>query len=84
MLSSFSLLIWTASVSHGDKMKKQTIDSAMARLSEILETLENETPDLETSMKLYEEGVKLVSYCSKTLSEAKQKISKLSENSADE
>lgn len=65
-------------------MKKQTLNSAMARLGEILETLENEAPDLESSMKLYEEGVKLVSFCSKTLTDAKQKISELSEKSGDE
>lgn len=65
-------------------MKKQTLNSAMARLGEILETLENEAPDLENSMKLYEEGVKLVSFCSKTLTDAKQKISELSEKSGDE
>ncbi len=65
-------------------MKRIAIDKAMARLTEILKILENEANDLETSMKLYEEGVKLVSYCNRTLSEAKQKISKLSENSGDE
>lgn len=65
-------------------MKKQTLNSAMARLGEILETLENDAPDLENSMKLYEEGVKLVSFCSKTLTDAKQKISELSEKSGDE
>lgn len=60
-------------------MEKYTIDSAMQRLHEITQSLENGDYDLETSMKLYEEGVKLVAFCNKTLLSAKQKITKLSE-----
>lgn len=60
-------------------MKKTTIDSAMDRLREITECLESGEYDLEESLKLYEEGVKLVSFCNKTLTNAKQKITELSE-----
>lgn len=60
-------------------MNKYTIDTALERLNEITETLESGEYDLDSSMKLYEEGVKLVAFCNKTLLNAKQKISELSE-----
>ena len=60
-------------------MEIYTLDTAMIRLKEISESLESGEYDLEMSMKLYEEGVKLVAFCNKTLSAAKQKISELSE-----
>lgn len=60
-------------------MKKYTIDTALGRLSEIAEKLESGEYDLDSSMKLYEEGVKLVSFCNKTLLNAKQRITELSE-----
>ncbi len=56
-----------------------TLDTAMLRLKEISETLESGEYDLEMSMKLYEEGVKIVAFCNKTLSDAKDKITELSE-----
>lgn len=65
-------------------MKKYTIDSAMKRLQEIADLLENPDSDLATSMKLYEEGVKLISFCNKTLTEARQKIASLSEDEGNE
>lgn len=55
-------------------MEKYTIDSAMLRLKEITDELENGECDLEASMKIYEEGVRLVAFCNKTLSAAKQRI----------
>ena len=60
-------------------MEKYTIDSAMLRLKEITDGLESGQFDLETSMKMYEEGVRLVAFCGKTLNLAKQKITELSE-----
>lgn len=65
-------------------MKKYTIDTALARLNEITQILENGEYDLDSSMKLYEEGVKLVAFCNKTLLNAKQKITELSEASQGE
>lgn len=61
-------------------MKKQTIESAMSRLEEITAILESGEQDLDSSLKLYEEGVRLIDFCSKSLIEAKQRITKLSEN----
>ncbi len=60
-------------------MEKYTIDSAMLRLKEITDELESGEFDLEASMKIYEEGVRLIAFCNKTLSAAKQKITELSE-----
>ncbi len=56
-----------------------TLDTAMIRLKEISEMLESGEYDLEMSIKLYEEGVQIVSFCNKTLTDAKQKISELSQ-----
>lgn len=60
-------------------MELYTLDTAMIRLKEIAECLESSEYDLEMSMKLYEEGVRLVSFCNKQLNEVKEKIVQLSE-----
>lgn len=56
-----------------------TLDTAMLRLKEIAEELESGEHDLEMSMKLYEEGVRIITFCNKALSGAKQKISEISQ-----
>ncbi len=60
-------------------MEIYTLDTAMIRLKEITEALESGEYDLEMSMKLYEEGVKLVAFCNKQLNDVKEKIVNLSE-----
>lgn len=60
-------------------MEMYTLDTAMIRLKEITDRLESGEYDLEMSMKLYEEGISLVAFCNKTLSNAKQKITELSQ-----
>ncbi|MBE6774759.1 MAG: exodeoxyribonuclease VII small subunit [Ruminococcaceae bacterium] len=65
-------------------MEMYTLDTAMIRLKEIAEGLESGEYDLEMSIKLYEEGVKIISFCNKTLSSARQKITELTENSLGE
>lgn len=65
-------------------MNKYTIDSAMQRLSEITQCLESGELDLEASLKIYEEGIKLISFCNKTLMSAKQTVCELSENETGE
>lgn len=59
-------------------MEMYTIDTAMIRLKEIAEELEGGEHDLEMSMKLYEEGVRIITFCNKALSNAKQKITEIS------
>lgn len=60
-------------------MEAYNFDTALLRLNEITESLESGENDLEMSMKLYEEGVHLVSFCSRSLENAKQKIIELSQ-----
>lgn len=59
-------------------MKKQTYESAIKKLEEIIDTLEGGNIPLEKSMELFEEGTKLTAFCSKCLNEAEQKITQLS------
>lgn len=49
-------------------------DTAIKRLQEITDLLENGKCSLEESVKLFQEGVELSVKCEKYLSEAKQKI----------
>ena len=54
--------------------KKVSLESAMARLEEIVSEMENEKLSLDKSLKLYEEGIGLVARCSEELEIAKRKI----------
>ena len=58
-------------------MENYTLDTAMQRIRDITESLEKNEFDLELSMKLYEEGVHLVSFCAAELNNAKQRITEL-------
>ena len=46
----------------------------MTELGELVDQLENPEIELETALKLYEEGVKLSSTIQKTLEDAEQRI----------
>ena len=54
--------------------KKVGLESAMARLEEIVNEMENEKLPLDKSLKLYEEGIGLVAKCTEELESAKRKI----------
>ena len=43
----------------------------------VLQSLESSDLSLEASLKIFEEGVKLISFCSKKLEEAEQKVTML-------
>jgi exodeoxyribonuclease VII small subunit len=61
-------------------MKKKninTFESELSRLQEISNLLDNDELDLETAMKLYEEGVELSSSCIQTLKEAEVRITEI-------
>jgi exodeoxyribonuclease VII small subunit len=59
-------------------MKKgQSFEQAMNRLEEISQSLESGDIPLEESIKLYEEGIKLVEFCQSKLTEAEKKVKKL-------
>ncbi len=57
--------------------KKQSFEDSLSRLEEIVAALEDEKLPLDKSVKLYEEGVKLVGACSKELESAERKIKML-------
>lgn len=59
--------------------KKQTIsfEQALARLDEIVRSLESGDMVLSESLSLYEEGTGLIKTCSKLLDQAEQKVVKL-------
>ncbi len=55
----------------------KSFETALRRLEEIVETLENGELSLEESISIFEEGVGLTRTCSKQLEEAEQKVSTL-------
>jgi exodeoxyribonuclease VII small subunit len=54
--------------------KKMTFESALARLDEIVRAMENGQAMLDESLSLYEEGIKLIGFCTKALDDAEQKV----------
>jgi exodeoxyribonuclease VII small subunit len=56
-----------------------TFEEAAARLEEIVEKMETGEPALEESLKLFEEGSALSSFCYRKLSEAEQKVRSITE-----
>ena len=52
----------------------KTFEKSMARLEEIVRTLEGGNATLDESLKLYEEGIALVRVCSSKLDDAEKKI----------
>jgi exodeoxyribonuclease VII small subunit len=54
--------------------KKKTFESSLARLEEIVSAMESGEIMLDESLSLYEEGIKLIKYCTKALDDAEQKV----------
>ena len=57
--------------------KKKTFEEAMSRLDEIVTRLVKGDTPLEESLKLFEEGTKLMKQCSGLLDKAEQKVQQL-------
>ena len=57
--------------------KKMTFEESLNRLDEIVRALERGEVSLNESMKLFEEGTKLIKSCSGELDAAEQKVVKL-------
>ncbi len=55
-------------------MSEKKFEEAMERLEQIVETLESGDLPLEDSLKIFEEGMGLVNFCTKKLEEAEQKV----------
>lgn len=62
-----------------DALKKLSFEESINKLEEIVKKLECGEESLESSLKLFEEGSKLSVSCYKTLKNAEQKISTLSQ-----
>ena len=60
-----------------NKKKENNFESALNRLEEISDLLENEDTPLEDSIKLFEEGIELKDFCEEKLKSAKLKIDKI-------
>lgn len=57
--------------------KKLSFEQQLERLEEIVSALESGEASLADSLKLFEEGTKLISACSKQLDQAEQQVVKL-------
>ncbi len=57
--------------------KELTFEQAMERLEQIVRTMERGDVPLEESLKLFQEGTKLVDSCAKILENAKMEIEKV-------
>jgi len=55
-------------------MAEKKFEAALARLEEIVRSLESGELGLEQSLKLFEEGVKLARVCNARLEEAERKV----------
>ena len=62
------------------KIDGLSFEDAIRKLGEITSELEKGSADLERSLLLYEEGIKLIRYCNKMLEEAQRKVDILSIN----
>ncbi|MGA1825484.1 MAG: exodeoxyribonuclease VII small subunit [bacterium] len=51
-----------------------SFEEAIKKLEDIVKYLENDTLDLENSLKIFEEGIKLSGICNQKLAEAERKI----------
>ncbi len=60
-------------------MAKPSYEESIKRIENIVAKLEGGSLPLDEALKLFEEGTKLVSYCSKSLDEAEQRITELTE-----
>lgn len=57
--------------------KDMSFEASIKRLDEIVKLLEKGDAPLSESLKLFEEGTKLIGNCDKLLNEAEQKVVKL-------
>lgn len=60
-------------------MAKKTYEDSVQRLEDIVSALERGDVSLDESLKLFEEGTKLVTFCSEYLDKAQSRVKELSE-----
>ncbi len=59
------------------KTEKDSFESSLQKLEEIVEQLEEPDLTLDKSLKLFEEGIKQARFCETRLTEAEGKVEKL-------
>ncbi|MCQ2436367.1 MAG: exodeoxyribonuclease VII small subunit [Clostridia bacterium] len=64
--------------------KKITFEQALTRLEQIVRDMESGDAPLDMSLSLFEEGVKLVKFCTSELDRAEQKVKILREGQTGE
>lgn len=62
------------------KSEEMSFEAALARLEQIVKSLEDGSAPLDSSLELFEEGVKLVRSCNSKLDTARRRVTILSEN----
>ncbi len=59
------------------KENEKSFEEAYNQLKEVVEKLENSDTDLEESLEIFEQGIRLINYCNKKLEDAEHKFQKL-------
>ena len=59
------------------KDERQTFEQAVTRIDEIVTSLEKGDAQLDKSLALFEEGIKLIEYCGTMLDNAEQTVTRL-------
>jgi exodeoxyribonuclease VII small subunit len=67
-----------------ENLEQRDFDDVLKELEEIVSTLERGNLSLEESLKKFERGIKLSTYCLKKLNEAEKKIETLVEKAGGE
>ena len=65
-------------------MSEIKFEKAMTRLESIVEELERGDLNIDKSLEIFEEGIKMSRVCSKKLNEAEAKIEKLTKGKKDD
>ena len=63
--------------------KEESFEAALKRLETIVEQMESGETDLDTMIASFEEGQRLVKFCTAKLNEVEKKIEKIVKNNAD-
>lgn len=67
-----------------EQNKELTFEAALSRLEVIVRQLENGNAPLDSSLALFEEGTKLVRFCTEKIDAAEQKVKILSAGGTEE
>jgi len=66
-----------ANTAAANDLEKLSFEAAIEKLEAIVQRLESGEVGLEESIRIYEEGVKIKSFCEKKLSEAQMRVEKI-------